>query len=216
MKNLVMFICLVSLCACATLRPRQAPAEARAYKRPDFFAAGQTQAAFKLEAGRKDDLLTGVLRIKKLDEDNFDVLVLAEGAYKVLQAVVTPQGVAYQFLTKPADNSAVRSRLDAFLQLFLYPSKEYRGYKEKDGVVTVTYGAPEGKLRYFYRAGNPLPYQMTYDKFLGSATFTFGEYTPFNAAGDELPYLISYEDGSLEAQMTLISLRGGERKIDQP
>lgn len=212
-KKTVLFLSICLLSACATLKVKPVPSELRAYQRPDFFSQGQTQAAFKLQANAKDNYVQGVMRVNRLGEDDFDVMVFGEGMYRVMNAVVTPEGVAYKFLMKPADTSAVRKRIDGFLTLFLYPPNQFVSARDKNGYKILTYGAPDGKARYFYREGETLPEKMIYDKFLGSATLLFAEYTPYGEEGEMIPHLIIYDDGAINAEMTLISMKGASAEI---
>lgn len=174
---------------------------------PSYFAAGQKLAAFKISAQAYGNSLDGILQIKKLDEDSFDVtLFAAAGGYRVVQAVVTREGAAYSFLPKMADSAAARAKADAFLRVLLFPpaSAARKSCRAKDGLHIVTY--KDGMTRrYAYAAGAALPQYVTYKKTLGSARLAFAQYAPYETG--EIPHNLFYQDGALEAELTLLTIK---------
>ena len=174
---------------------------------PSYFSAGEKLAAFKIGAEAYGSRLDGVLQIKKLDEDSFDVtLFAAAGGYKLVQAVVTREGTAYSFLPKMADSAIARAKADAFLRVLLFPpvSSARKNCRVKDGLDIVTY-KDDVTRRYAYVEGGSLPQYVTYQKTLGSARLNFDQYAPYEEG--EIPHYLFYRDGKLEAELTLLTLK---------
>ena len=119
-KRILTFSLAVLLAACAGGRVKEIPADVRDYKKVDFFTQGRTQAAFKVLGQMEQDYMEGVLRIKKIGERDYDVVLMTGAAYRVLHATVSPEGVAYRYLFKEADTPLVRGRITQFLNLLLY------------------------------------------------------------------------------------------------
>ena len=81
-KKILTFSLAVLLAACAGVRVKEIPADVRDYKRVDFFTQGRTQAAFKVTGQMNEDYMDGVLRIKKIGEQDFDVVLMTPSARK--------------------------------------------------------------------------------------------------------------------------------------
>ena len=196
------------LCACATARVKQMPQTVRELKRVDFFVAGKTQAAFKI-TGFMDGLQTdGVLTLKKLDEQDVEVVLLMAGLYKVLHALVSPEGVAYRYLFKDVDNALVRGRITQLLDLLANLPSEYTGVSTKQGQTRVFYKGPRAKEIFVYEAGSTYPAAARTVTTLNSADLTYADYMPISADGEEsVPHTLVYQDGNIRLEMSLISLR---------
>lgn len=201
---LLAVILLLSACGGNVRRGGCAGADFRV---PSYFAAGQKLAAFKISAQAYGNRLDGILQIKKMDEDSFDVtLFAAAGGYKLVQAVVTPEGTAYSFLPKMADSAAARAKADAFLRVLLFPpaSSARKTCRMKDGLNIVTYKDAVTR-RYAYAEPGSAPQYVTYKKTLGSARLNFDQYAPYEEG--EIPHYLFYRDGKLEAELALLTLK---------
>ena len=152
-KRILSFSLLFLLAACAGGRVKEIPPDVHDYKRVDFFIQGRTQAAFKVIGQMNQDYLEGVLRIKKIGDQDFDVLLMTGAAYRLLHATVSPQGVAYRYLFKDADTSLVRDRITQFLNLLLSEPGVFQNRRFKDGAVILTYKGRDAKEKFFYLPG---------------------------------------------------------------
>lgn len=207
-KNLIVFSFCFFLTACAGNTIRQAPLASKNLKQVDFFEQGHTQAAFKVIGQMNDAYLEGVLRIKKIGEQDFDVVVMTGGSYRVLQAVVSAEGVAYRYLFKDADTSLIRGRIDQFLRLLLLKPKAYRSLRNKKGEITLTFDGYDEKLRYSYKEGELYPHSASSVKALNTSDISYSEYTPLGMEDNtQVPHQIIYKDGGITLDLTLISLR---------
>ena len=216
-KTILTFSLALLLTACATARVRSVPQAVRAYKKVDFFQHHQ-KIAFKASGELDANQLEGVLQIQKIGDEDFDVLLLTSGAYRVLHATLTPDGIAYRYLFKELDNSLVRGRINQLLYLLLTPPGTYERYKStKDGVV-VWYKNPHAKIKLTYpvsATGAETPathgaYPVTAHTVtaLNTAVLRYGAYMPVTAEGDELvPHELVYEDGGVVLTLELISLK---------
>lgn len=205
LKRTVLFVTAVLLCACAGVK--QIPPDARGYKQPRYFARGEELAAFKVTAQFSDQYWQGVLRVKKVGPQDYDVLALGDGAYKIMDAVVTPQGIAFRYLYKDADTAAARGRITQFLNLLLLEPGVFKSIKEKKDSVQLTYEGTGAKVRYTYLPGSPWPESAQSVTLLNTAKLSYGEYTPVGEDGGQIPHVLVYQDGGLTLDMTLISLR---------
>lgn len=207
-KKILTFSLAVLLAACAGGRVREIPPDVRDYKKVNFFTQGRTQAAFKIIGQMHEDYMDGVLRIKKIGDSDYDVVLMTGAAYRVLHATVSPEGVAYRYLFKDADTAAVRARITQLLDLLVSDPGVYQSRRIKDGKVIITYQGRENKERLLYREGEPYPYAAQSVTLLNTADLAYDEYAPFDADGTAaVPHVLVYRDGNVTMDMTLISLR---------
>lgn len=207
-KQILTFSLAVFLVACAGGQIKQIPSVVRATQKVDFFAGGATQAAFKV-TGTMDDMgLEGVLVAKKIGDEEFEVSVMTAGAYRVMQATVTPAGIAYRYLFKDADTSFVRGRINQFLNLLLADVGVYQRYRAETDQLTVTYKNKNAAVRLMYKPGVAYPYAAQTIAVLNTADMFYNEYAPANAGGSmQVPHELTYKDGKIEVLLTLISLK---------
>lgn len=207
-KQILTFSAAVLLVACATGQYKNNGPLPQTRHQVDFFAAGHTQAAFKA-AGTMNDLgLEGVMIIKKLGEEDYEVSVMTGGAYRVLQATVTPQGIAYRYLFPDADTALVRGRISQFLNvLLLAPGVYQRKHAQKDRL-TLLYKTQDATIRLFYKWEEEYPFAARTSTLLNSADLFYGEYAPADAVGTvQVPHELVYKDGKIELSLTLIRLK---------
>lgn len=208
LKRILTFSLAVWLCACAGGQIKQIPPEVRAYKKVDFFIGGRTQAAFKAVGQMNEDYVEGVLRIKKIGDGDYDVLLMTGAAYKVLHATVSPEGIAYRYLFKDADTAVVRGRITQFLNLLLADAGTFQKRRVKDGETTLTYQGRNAKERFLYREGEIYPYAAQSVTMLNTADLFYDEYALLDEAGEvSVPHVLVYKDGNITLDLTLISLR---------
>lgn len=206
-KQILTFSLALLLTACATGRIKQIPTDVRSYKKVNYFAQHE-QAAFQVVGSLDGNSLEGLLKIKKIGEEDFDVQLVTGGLYRVLYAMVTPQGIAYRYLFPDVDNSVVRGRITQFLNLLLQDPGVYERSHVSDGKVQVVYKNAQAKITLFYDEGQTYPYAARTRTTLNGADLSYYEYTPSTAQGDEyLPHELTYQDGKIRLDMTLISLR---------
>ena len=154
------------------------------------------------------DYMEGVLRIKKIGERDYDVVLMTGAAYRVLHATVSPEGVAYRYLFKEADTPLVRGRITQFLNLLLAEEGQFKSRRFKGENVIVTYQGREAKEQFFYRKGAFYPYAAKSVVALNTGDLAYEEYAPLDAEGtEEVPHVVVYKDGNVTLDMTLISLR---------
>ena len=206
LKRILTFSLAVWLCACAGGQIKQIPAEVRAYKKVNFFLGGRTQAAFKAVGQMNEDYVEGVLRIKKIGEEDYDVLLMTGAAYKVLHATVSPEGIAYRYLFKDADTSVLRGRITQFLNLLLSDAGTLQKRRVKDGEITLTYQGRDTKERFLYREGENYPYAAQSVTLLNTADLFYDEYALLDEE-NSIPHVLVYKDGNITLDLTLISLR---------
>lgn len=208
LKQILTFSCAVLLCACATARVKQIPAEVRTLQKVNFFAEGKTQAGFKV-TGTMDGLMTdGVVTAKKIGEEDVEVTLLTGGLYKVMHAIVSPEGVAYRYLFKDVDNAVVRARITQLLDLLFLPPGTYAKSTTKNGQTRVTYQGPRAKEIFIYEDGAVYPTAARTVTTLNSADLTYGDYMPISADGTvSVPHELVYQDGKITLELQLISLR---------
>ncbi len=207
-KRILTFSLAIWLAACAGGRVKEIPADVRDYKRVDFFTQGRTQAAFKVMGQLNEDYMEGVLRIKKIGAQDYDVVLMSGAAYRLLHATVSPEGIAYRYLFKDADTAAVRARIEQFLNLLVADPGLYRSRRIKPQEVTISYQGTDAKTKYFYHQGEFYPYAAQTVTLLNTADLSYNEYAPFDADGTEnVPHLLVYKDGNITLDLTLISLR---------
>ena len=208
LKQILTFSCAVLLCACATARVKQVPAEVRALQKVNFFAEGKTQAGFKV-TGTMDGMMTdGVVTAKKIGDQDVEVTLLTGGLYKVMHAIVSPEGVAYRYLFKDVDNAVVRGRITQLLDLLFLPPGTYAGSRTKNGETRVTYQGPRAKEIFIYEGGAVYPVAARTVTTLNSADLVYGDYMPISADGTvSVPHELVYKDGKITLELQLISLR---------
>lgn len=207
-KKFFVFSFALFLCACAGRQVKQIPPDVREYKKVNYFTDGRTQAAFKVVGQMNDNYLEGVLRIKKIGGQDYDVMVMTGAAYRVLHAVVSPEGVVYRYLFKDADTAVVRGRITQFLNVLVSDPGFYKGRRVKDGKTTVTYQGKELKMRLLYTEGSVYPYAAESVTLLNTGELFYNEYAPADAEGnEEIPHALTYKDGNITLDMALISVR---------
>lgn len=207
-KKILTFSFALFLCACAERQVKQIPPDVREYKKVNYFTNGRTQAAFKVVGQMNEDYLEGVLRIKKIGEQDYDVMVMTGASYRVLHAVVSPEGVAYRYLFKDTDTAVVRGRITQFLNVLVSDVGVYKSRRIKDGKTTVTYQGKDVKTRLLYTLGAAYPYAAQSVTLLNTGELFYNEYAPADAEGEvQIPHALTYKDGNITLDMTLISVR---------
>lgn len=202
------YFVLAALCwlgACSTLGRGTGTCPAELAARPDYFAQGQKLAAFRLSARAHGYGLDGILQIKKIGEDAYSfTLFSAQGGLKLAQGTTTAQGTAYSYLMKEADSAAAQAKADVFLKVLLFPPHGAHRCRQSGEQVLVTY--EDGNTwHYSYAPGAAYPHSVVYKKVLGSARMSYDQYTPYETG--ELPHLLIYQDGALEAELALLTLK---------
>ena len=208
LKKFVIFSTAFLLCACAGGQIKQGGGTSRLLKKVNYFEQGHTQAAFKVIGQMNEDYLEGVLRIKKIGEEDYDVMVMTGAAYRLLHAVVSPEGIAFRYLFKEADTAPVRARIEQLLHLLVSDPGTYKNRRNKKGQTVATYEGNGLKTRLIYNEGNDYPAQAQSVTLLNTANLFYEEYAPSNAEGDaQIPHALTYKDGNITLDMRLISLR---------
>ena len=208
-KQILTFSMVLLLAACATTRVAQVPTQVRNLKKVNFFAEGKKQAGFKV-TGTMDDMMTdGVVTVKKIGEEDFEVVLLTGGLYKVLHAIVSPEGVAYRYLFKDVDTALIRGRITQLLDLLFTSPTDYAGASQnKMGQTTLTYKGPRAKQTYTYEAGALYPASAWTITALNAADLLYADYMPISADGQiQVPHTLVYKDGKIVLELELISLR---------
>lgn len=198
--GLCVLISLLSACASVPVRP----ACKAAFVRPSFFEHGEKLAAFRVSATAKEYGLEGILQIKKLEADKYEITIFSTvGAYRLLQATLSHQGTEYTFLAPGVDHTAVQIRVERFLNLLLMPSLSAGVCKVKKDNVRVSYKHPI-KI-YEYPAGQIYPQTLTGPKAFGKLYMTFLDYQLYE--GQQLPHTLHYQDGRIKITLTLLRLK---------
>ena len=209
LKQILTFYLVLLLAACATTHVKQVPTEVRNLKKVNFFSEGKTQAGFKV-TGTMDDMMTdGVLTVKKIGDEDYEVVLLTGGLYKVLHAIVSPEGVVYRYLFKDVDNTLVRGRITQLLDLLFSNPGTYAGMRhEKSGDITVVYKAARAKETFTYEEKEIYPATARTITTLNSADLMYADYVPLSADGEvQIPHSLVYKDGKIILELQLISLR---------
>ncbi len=207
-KQILTFLTVFLLSACATGSVRQIPSAARPYQHVSFVGDGHTLAAFKVVGTMNGNALEGVLQLKQIGEEDVDVQLLTAGGYRVLHATVSPEGIAYRYLFAEVDNSIVRGRIAQLLNLLIFPTGVYENYRVKKDETVLTYKGTSATHKLFYRAGQIYPFAARTATALNTADLAYGEYAPASADGNkQLPHLLIYKDGKITLEMALISLK---------
>ena len=208
LKQILTFSAAFLLCACATVGVKQVPAQVRNLKKVNFFAEGRTQAGFKI-TGSMDGMMTdGVVTVKKIGEEDYEVVLLTGGLYKVMHAIVSPEGVAYRYLFKDVDNALVRGRITQLLDLLLTNPGTYVKSTTKRGQTQVIYQGPRAKEVFVYEGETLYPVSARSITTLNSADLSYGDYMPLSVDGTvSVPHQLIYKDGKILLELNLISLR---------
>ena len=208
LKQILTFSCALLLCACATARVKQIPAQVRDLRKVDFFAQGKTQAGFKVTGSMEDLMTDGVVTVKKIGQEDFEVVLLTGGLYKVMHAVVSPEGIAYRYLFKDVDTALIRGRITQLLDLLFSDPGTYAGVATSKGQTRVTYKGPRAKEIFVYDEGGVYPTSARTVTTLNSADLTYLDYMPASEDGQlQLPHTLIYRDGKIMLELNLISLR---------
>ena len=92
-------------------------------------------------------------------------------------------------------------QLETFLKVLLFAPQSL----EKCRIQQDTLWVETTDGRYEYPSGGTYPLSFTQKKLLGSVKLSYGQYTPYEVG--QLPHYLFYEDGAIEAEMVLISLK---------
>lgn len=204
MKKYWIFGAALLFSACASVGPKNACGAGDKFI-PSYFAHGERVAAFRVSGAAYGRQMDGILQIKKTGDEAYDVAVFAlAGGIKLMQAVITPRGTEYSYIIKQADSSVVRAKAERLLNLILFAPQGPVSCKEKDGTLWLRY-KKDGGVRYSYASGRPWPETAVLSKALGSAKLTYGQYAPYEIG--EMPHYLFYEDGVLEAELILLTLK---------
>lgn len=203
-KAIVLLAVLCGLGGCASLGLKQS-CDGRDLARPSFFDQGQSLVAFKTVLKARGGEMKGILQIKKTEENSYQAVLFAlAGGYKLMQAQVQPKNVTFEVLVPPADVAVVRAKAESFLTLLLWPPAQYKNCREQNGRRTVTYTGADSAY-YEYALGESYPQTVVYRKTFGTARMSFAQYRPYEAGF--VPHLIYYDDGSVTAELTLLTLK---------
>jgi len=207
MKKVFLLLMIAGLGACATPSLRTGAANWRDYKRVNFFAAGHKQVAFKVSGSMNQLNMDGVLVVKKIGEEDYDVSVLTDGAYRVLQATVSPEGIAYKYLFQDADTAIVRGLINQFLNVLLSDLGTYKTQRLQKEALVITYSGKKVKTRLYYHPDIPYPFAAKTIASLNTADLSYDNYMPADENGTvQLPHTLIYKDGDIALDMELISL----------
>ena len=203
-KLMVVLGVLCWLGGCASLGLKQS-CDGSSLARPSFFDQGQSLVAFKTVLKARGGEMEGILQIKKTEENSYQAILFAmAGGYKLMQAQVQPKSVTFEVLVPPADMAIVRAKAESFLTLLLWPPAQYKNCREQNGRRTVTYTGADS-VHYEYAPGESYPQTVVYRKTFGTAHMSFAAYRPYEAGF--VPHLINYDDGSITAELTLLTLK---------
>ncbi len=202
-KFLFAGICLLGLGACASVPVQKNCADTKIM--PSLFAEGKTLAAFYMQASRKQYGLDGVLAIKKLGANRYEINAFsAAGGYRLLQAIVTPDKTQYQFLIKPADRAVVRAKLQRIWNLLLFQPEEMSRCQQQDGKTYLTYAKPFAR-QYVYQERNRYPEQVISKTFLHRSVLSFNQYQQIE--NEQVPQQLTYQEGGVTVALQLIRLK---------
>ena len=207
-KQILTFSCALLLCACAGMSVKPHDSRIHNLKKVDFFAEGKQQAAFKVTGSMEGMQMDGVVTAKKIGEEDVEVTLLTGGLYRVLHAIVSPEGIAYRYVFKEVDNAVVRGRITQLLDLLFSQPGNFSHASTKKGLTTLTYKGPRAKETFTYQADNLYPSSARTLTTLNKADLTYGEYMPISADGEvQVPHELVYKDGKIILELQLISLR---------
>lgn len=203
-KLILTFSLAVLLAACATLHKTPVITDLDHYKRVDYFQ-NNDGGAFGVTGTFEDFSMDGVLVVKKMGASDFEVSLLSAGMFRVLKAMVTEEGIAWQYLFKDVDNALVRGRITQLLDLLLMP-KTCRKIGVKNGEAVVTCNGVRTKERFFYADNGEYPVRAQTITALNTADLAYADYVPADADDGLLPHHLTYKDGKITLYLTLISL----------
>ena len=208
-KLILTFSIGLLLTACATPGLKQKSAEVHKLQKVSFFQEGKTQAGFKVTGTMDGMMMDGVVTVKKIGEQDAEVVLLTGGIYRVLHAVVSPEGIAYRYLFKDVDTALIRGRITQLLDLLFTSPTDYAGASQnKMGQTTLTYKGPRAKQTYTYEAGALYPVSARTITALNAADLLYADYMPISADGQiQVPHTLVYKDGKIVLELELISLR---------
>lgn len=201
MKNIGILLLALFLGGCASFGVKSA-CKVSALQSVSFFAEGQNLAAFRFNAAARGYAAGGILQIKKAADGVYDVTAFSEaGAFKLLSARVTAQQTDFNYVLPLVDKPLVRGKLETFLKVLLFAPQSLEKCRMQQDTLWVE--TTDG--RYEYPSGGTYPLSFTQKKLLGSVKLSYGQYTPYEVG--QLPHYLFYEDGAIEAEMVLISLK---------
>ena len=207
-KQILTFSIALLLCACASTSVKQQVYPGHDFKKVNFFVEGKKQVGFKITGTLDDMQMDGVVTAKKIGEQDIEVVLLTGGLYRVMHAIVSPEGIAYRYLFKDVDNALVRGRITQLLDLLFSAPGSYVSSRTKNGATTLTYKGARAKETFTYEAGNLYPVSARTITTLNSADLVYGDYTPLSADGEvQVPHTLVYKDGKILLELQLISLR---------
>jgi len=193
-----------SLGACASLPANYHTICSEQINRPSFFAQGETLAAFRMKSHTDQYGLEGILQIKKQGEEQYEIIVFSNvGAYRLLQGILTREGMKYTYLAPSIDRVVLRVKVERFLTLLLIPSLSQGKCKVKKDDGRVSDKHPIKK--YQYPAGEAYPVLVTTPKPFGTVYLNFADYEPYEEG--KMPHTLSYTDGKIEVSLTLLRLK---------
>ena len=201
----IFFVCLVSVLfsACASLPFRSS---CPVYlEQPSFFSMGEKLAAFRLQATGYGASIDGILQIKLISENTYEITVFsALGGYRILQAVVYPDRVEYPFLLPDLDRAVVKAKLNRFWKLLIFkPGADWVCKKTSSGLQLKDKNAKG--IYYTYLSQQVRPASLTYKGTFSSVELSFDEYAPYETG--ELAHHLVYKDGAAEVDLTLLTLK---------
>ena len=143
-KQILTFLSVLLLCACASLRAKQEGGDVRNLKTVNFFAEGKQQVAFKVTGTLENMQMEGVLMAKRM-ADQINVVLLSGGLLRVLDVAISQDEVEYRYLLSEVDTALVRGRITQLLDLLFSAPQNYAGAHTKNGQTRVTYKGPRAK-----------------------------------------------------------------------
>ena len=208
LKQILTFSAVFLLCACATTGVKQIPTQGRDFKKVNFFSEGKTQVAFKATGSMNGMQMDGVVTAKKIGGEDVEVVLLTGGLFRVLDAIVSPEGIAYRYLFNDIDTSLIRGRITQLLDLLFSNPGTSSGLRTKDDQISVFYKGPRAKEIFMYEPDGTYPVAARTVTTLNSADMVYGDYMPISADGQiQVPHEIVYKDGKILLELQLISLR---------
>ena len=201
MKNIGILVLVLFLGGCASFGVKNA-CNVADLQAVSFFAEGQNLAAFRFNAAARGYAAGGILQVKKAADGVYDVTAFSEaGAFKLLSARVTAQQTDFEYVLPLVDKPLVRGKVETFLKSLLFAPQEFKKCRADKDILFVE--TTDG--RYEYPLGATYPLSFTQKKLLGSVKLSYGQYAPYEVG--QLPHYLFYEDGGIEAEMVLVSLK---------
>ncbi len=166
---------------------------------PSFFAHDEQRVAFDFLVQVKDYELPGIMQIKKLSLNRYEVIAFSKvGGYRLLAGEITPQKTTYSFILKQADRAAVRNSLQRLWALLLFPPTQVGTCQYTDTGKVQIYQQPH-PVRYLYTREQTLPSAAWYKKGWGKATLEFVRYSAYHT-----PLELLYQDGGVQVSFRLM------------